>query len=289
MIRLWRKLIVPVLEAANVKSILEIGAESGTSTNALLRFVADKQGCLYCIDPAPDFDSDELQRKHPESLKFYRDLSLNVLPGHKMFDVAMVDGDHNWYTVYNELLQIEEIHEHDPIQQPIVFIHDIAWPYGRRDLYYNPATIPMEYQQPYESNGILLGKSELSSAGGINLDLCNATHEGGKRNGVLTAVEDYITESALEYKFIHLPLYFGLGILVTKQRLEANPKLRSVIDHIESDDGLKELVALAEHLRCVDISYGQAVTRRLSSANARIAELEEELKDAVSDKLRNES
>ena len=29
----------------------------------------------------------------------YKELSLNVLPLLKDYDVALIDGDHNWYTV----------------------------------------------------------------------------------------------------------------------------------------------------------------------------------------------
>jgi len=285
MVRLWRKLILPLLNAANAKSILEIGAESGDSTRALLKYVSKKGGFLSCVDPAPIFDADELQSNHLDTLKFYRDLSLNVLPKHEQFDVAMVDGDHNWYTVYNELQLIEKIHGHDPLAQPIVFVHDIGWPYGRRDLYYNPATIPDEYRHPYEKNGILLGKSELSDANGVNRNLCNATHEGGVRNGVLTATEDFIAQSELDYKFINLPLYFGLGVLITQKKLKANPALQSAVERIESKAGLKELVAFGEHLRCVDISFRQDVDRQLTLANARIAELELQIESRVANVL----
>ena len=39
----------------------------------------------------------------PGRYVFHRDLSLDVLDRCGAFDVALIDGDHNWYTVYNEL------------------------------------------------------------------------------------------------------------------------------------------------------------------------------------------
>lgn len=274
MIKLWKHIIRPVLDAANSKSILEIGAEYGASTNVLMNYVNEKEGHLYCIDPMPEFEADELQNTHPQRLTFYRDLSLNVLPGHAPFDVALVDGDHNWHTVYNELKQIEEIHAHDPLGQSIIFLHDIGWPYGRRDLYYDPSTIPEEFRQEHKQMGILPNRSELSAESGMNMELWNATHEGGVRNGVLTAVEDYLAESALRFEFVQFPLYYGLGLLVTREQFEANAALRSVINELRSHAGMEKLVKLAEHMRCVDGIYLQAIDRRRRIAEKRVKELE---------------
>src|SRR5690625_3986085 len=157
MIRLWQEILLPIVRAAKARTILEIGAESGASTRTLLEYVQRHDGQLHCIDPdpEPEFDPAALQREFPSRLHYYCDLSLNVLPDIPQVDVAMVDGDHNWYTVYNELKQIEPAHQHDPLRQPILLFHDINWPYGRRDLYYNPATIPDEFRQPYAQKGIL--------------------------------------------------------------------------------------------------------------------------------------
>ncbi len=60
-----------------------------------------------------------------------------------------LDGDHNWYTVFHELRLIEEHCQRNERLFPLVLLHDLGWPYGRRDLYYNPETIPAEYRQPY--------------------------------------------------------------------------------------------------------------------------------------------
>lgn len=280
MIRLWRQLIKPVLDAAGAKSILEIGAEFGSSTKVFLNYTKEKNGHFYCIDPVPEFDVEEFQANNAEALTFYRDFSLNVLPGHVPFDVAVVDGDHNWYTVYNELKLIEEIHQHDPLRQPLVFIHDVGWPYGRRDLYYDPATVPEQYRQPHEKKGILPNKSELVADRGLNTVLWNASHEGGERNGVLTAVEDYLKETALEYEFINIPAYFGLGVLVTKQRLAENSKLQSVVEDLKTYKNAQDLVQLVEHLRCVEAVFSQSLSRKLSAAKSHIAKLEAQLEGA---------
>jgi hypothetical protein len=277
MIKLWRKLMLPIIDAVDAKVFLEIGAEFGTSTNALLNHVIQQGGHLHCIDPYPAFDADALQHQHAANLTFYRDLSLNVLAGLPRFDVALVDGDHNWYTVYHELQAIERLHGDDPLAQPLIFVHDIGWPYGRRDLYYAPETIPAEHRQPYARQGMLPNKPGLVEEGGMNRELCNAVQEGGPHNGVLTAVEDYMADSALAFHFVNLPLFYGLGILVTKARLESSERLQDAFAAIALDPGAEDLLRLNEHLRCVDGIYLQAVSRQLDAARERIAELEKQL------------
>jgi Methyltransferase domain len=142
MIALWGQVLRPLVEAIGGKRILEIGAEYGLSTGALVNYVRKVNGHLYCIDPVPEFDVDEYVAQHEGLLSFYRETSLKAIPMIPEVDVALVDGDHNWYTVYNELKLIDARHGHDPDKLPLIFVHDIGWPYGRRDLYYDPATIP---------------------------------------------------------------------------------------------------------------------------------------------------
>lgn len=277
MIRLWRHIIKPIFYAAQARSVLEIGAEYGTSTNVLLNYVKEAGGRLHCIDPVPEFDAVAFEKEHEEHLSFYADLSLNVIKDLPQLDIAMVDGDHNWYTVYNELKAIEEIHDHDPLKQPIIFAHDIGWPYGRRDLYYNPETIPDEFTQEWARKGMLPKKAELLEDRGMNLELCNAVNEGGERNGVLTGLEDYLAESSLEFRFVNLPLYYGLGILVTEQRLAANDALASEIQKLEHMLQGEELIRLTEHLRIVEGVMLQALSRQLKSSESRVSELEQQL------------
>lgn len=283
MIRLWGKVIRPLVAAADAKTILEIGAEFGLSTNVLLNYVRQVGGHLHSIDPLPGFDADKLQEENRGVLTLYRDLSLNVLSQLPRVDVALVDGDHNWYTVYQELKQIEAVHGSDPLLQPLVFVHDIGWPYGRRDLYYDPSTVPEEFRNEYQCKGILPRQAELVDEGGMNLELCNAVREGGERNGVLTGVEDYIRESDLDYTFLKLPFFYGLGILVTKERLEACAPLRAQIDKLQQALQGEELIALAEHIRCTDAVILQTLNRRLLASEETVAALQAELESLRGD------
>jgi hypothetical protein len=45
-------------------------------------------------------------------------------------------------------------------------MHDVLWPYGRRDLYYEPERVPEEFRQPYEMKGIRPGTKQVLPAAG---------------------------------------------------------------------------------------------------------------------------
>ena len=277
MIALWGQVILPLVEAVGGTRILEIGAEYGLSTQALVNFARRVDGHLHCIDPAPVFDVDEFVAQHEGLLSFYKDTSLNAIPVIPEVDVVLLDGDHNWYTVYNELKQIEASYNHDPEKLPLLFVHDTGWPYGRRDLYYDPASIPDEFRQPYAQQGIGPRKRELLPEGGLNADMWNALMEGGERNGVLTAVEDYIEESSLEFEFINLPLYFGLGILISKERLRSNPALAAEVEKLHHMLRGEKLITITERLRMNLAMIIQRMQREQLASEARVQELEREL------------
>src|SRR5882762_1215141 len=98
----WKTVIEPIMRASGARRVVEIGALRGeTTVLALDALVADAE--LHVIDPLPEFDPAEHEQRFPGRYVFHRDLSLNVLPDAPPFDLALIDGDHNWYTVYNEL------------------------------------------------------------------------------------------------------------------------------------------------------------------------------------------
>ena len=61
----------------------------------------------------------------------------------------------------------------------MLVLHDVLWPYGRRDLYYAPERIPAEFRQPYAQAGINPGMKRLHPRKGLNPTMCNAEEEGG--------------------------------------------------------------------------------------------------------------
>jgi hypothetical protein len=128
-----------------------------------------------------------------------------------------------------------------------IFLHDVCWPYARRDMYYDLDTVPAEYRHPVEKRGIVRGMSRLSRepGQGHNAEHWNATHEGGARNGVLTAVEDFLA-SHLEYTFFSLQKEWGLGVLVrTGENRAAVAQLQRKARVINTAEALKTAIKTA--------------------------------------------
>ena len=209
--RFWNNLIRPIIERVNANYIVEIGSDTGLNTKNILEYCVDHDAHMTAIDPFPQFDINEFKSQYGDKFEIYRELSLERLPFLKDYDVILIDGDHNWYTVYNELKTIEETFKNKKF--PIIFFHDITWPYARRDLYYNPENVPETYRQPYKKLGMYPGQTDLKNEGGLNTHLYNSIYENNPHNGVLTAVEDFLDESDLDFSFKIIDAFHGLGIL----------------------------------------------------------------------------
>jgi len=214
MYRFFDSAIRPLLDQVRqLDTMVEVGAERGRHTGRLLPYARSRGAHLHVIDPDPLLHL-RFREQFGDAATLHRGLSHDVLPTIEAPDVVFLDGDHNWWTVYEELRILDRICE----AWPLTFMHDVEWPYGRRDMYYAPARVPDEYRQPYAQAGIVRGRSELSPAGDNEL-MMNAMHEGGPRNGVLTAVEDFLDETQRSLMLYTASGNNGLGIVVERTRL----------------------------------------------------------------------
>jgi SAM-dependent methyltransferase len=203
------KITIPLLREEGKRSVLEIGSSFGNSIRPILEL---GDVIVSIIDPCIDAD---LFREFGDRITLHKGLSLDVLPHlEAAYDCIFIDGDHNWYTVFNELRLIEERRLLNT--DGLIFLHDIGWPYGRRDMYYQPETIPADFRNPYAKQGMSKGRSRLVDSGGFNAGHYNALDEFGEKNGVLTAVEDYLRQSKEDFYFIKDPREYGFGVLMKK-------------------------------------------------------------------------
>jgi hypothetical protein len=272
--RFWDFLIRPALEAAGAREIVEIGSEGGKHTQRLLDWCANRGARLHVIEPVPAYDPEKLRATYPTALVFHCATSLEILEGLGPIDAILIDGDHNWYTVYHELKALEKV---NGTSFPLVFLHDVAWPFARRDMYYAPARIPGEFRQPYHTGGLRRGHDaplEPREAG-LAPELYKATREGGPRNGVLTAVEDFVRESSLALRLETVPVGFGLGILVTESLQERRPALRAILDELGTPEFGHRLALHTEERR---IDEMVELRQEFDLARIHIAYITQELK-----------
>lgn len=244
----WETVLAPALTAAAVKRVVEIGALRGETTLRLLDLLGPDSE-LHVIDPVPIFDPSEHARHFAGSYRFHHGISLDVLPTLPPFDAALIDGDHNWFTVYHELRLLAAAASRADAPLPLLVLHDVCWPYGRRDLYYEPERIPAEARQPFDARGMVPGEEMLAARGGLNPHLHNALREGGARNGVMTALEDFAREHPEPLRIVVLPLYHGLALAADERLLARCPELAAQLDSLESAEGRGRLLELAESVR----------------------------------------
>lgn len=245
----WEEIVEPLLKIVQPKCLIEIGCEAGKTTKRLLDFCEQHDAVLHGIDPSPRFDVDEWKTRSENRLIFHQTTSLQALPKIEDCDVVLIDGDHNWYTVYHELKLIEEKVVASGRLFPVVLLHDVGWPYGRRDLYYNPTTIPDENCHSFAKMGIHPSSGNLVGEGGFNSGLCNAVRENGPRNGVLTAVEDFQRQSKNPLELIVIPSFHGLGILFPLKLRDNIPELTQFLDSWKLSDDLQRSLTQLENVR----------------------------------------
>lgn len=230
--RFWEDIIGPIIKEIQPKHIVEVGCKEGKNSINILEYCKKTGVVTTLIDPYPELDKEKLFQEYGDLYTLHEDLSLNVIYKLKKYEVILLDGDHNYYTVYHELKSIEKGYNDQNF--PIIFMHDICWPYARRDLYYNPKTIPDQYRHPYEKKGMIQEQGKLLEAGGLNSHLNNAIYENNIKNGVLTAVEDFLSESEIEMEFIKYKYFNGLGLLIAKH----NKKIIERAYNIKQSDKL---------------------------------------------------
>jgi hypothetical protein len=138
-------------------------------------------------------------------------------------DLYFVDGDHNYWTVKNELMDIFNENK------PLVILHDVGFPCDRRDLYYNPDDIPEKFLSDYSyDKGVdidnnLVDHGGFNGAGNFAFSL-----EANKNNiGVLTAVEDFL-KTRPDLCYVEIPLIFGLGFIGEKNLI--NEKIFPIVE-----------------------------------------------------------
>jgi Methyltransferase domain len=201
------ELMLQVFAAARVRSVIEVGAYAGDLTRVLAAWAAGSGASVVAIDPSPQRQLEQLANEH-EGVELVRQTSLQALRAIPLADVIIIDGDHNYYTVREELRLIAD--RAPGIRLPLLLFHDVRWPHGRRDDYFDPQQIPPEYRQPIagERRGIAPGDPG-TRPDGLPYPRSAAT-EGGPHNGVLTAVEDFIGDEA-DLRLVVVPAFFGFG------------------------------------------------------------------------------
>ena len=199
--------VIGALDASQAKSVGEVGAYAGDLTRLLLDWAGETGARVVAIDPSPQPELEQLEAERPE-LDLVRQTSIEAFQTMELPEAMILDGDHNYYTVAQELRLLAE---RAGDELPLLLLHDVGWPHGRRDDYFDPERIPQEYRQPIAPEAGLYPGVEGTREGGLPYHW-PAAREGGPRNGVLTAIEDFVGERD-DLRLAVVPAFFGLGVL----------------------------------------------------------------------------
>ncbi len=291
--RLWEPVIQYLFARWKPKNIVLMEKSNGALAQLLGDFSAEQHAVLHVLNASPAWDVAEWKKKYGETVRVYRNTWTDALPQLEHIDTAILDGDPNWYTAYHALQglrQSADIHK-EPF--PLVMVHYTGWPYARRDAYPRLDSVPNKYRHPNELGGIVRGAGLPQKNEGLNTAWRHAVVEGGERNGVLTAIEDFIKACPQEISFQSLPVLMGVGVLcAVKHRktnkgldnhlrnIAANLPMASILSAVEQDRVSRMLVGAAEALsQAPDTPTGQEA-EYMAQQEAELASARQALQDA---------
>jgi hypothetical protein len=256
------EILLGCLDAVDARSVAEVGAFQGELTRLLMLWSDTVKGQVLAIDPSPDSELEKLEGERAD-LTLIRELSHEALAHVALTDAIILDGDHNYYTLSEELRIIWQRCQDEQRELPLLLVHDVCWPHGRRDDYYEPERIPPEHRQPIAPNRSVYPDEDGTRYSGLPYRF-PAADEGGPANGVLTAAEDF----AAAHKQLHLavvPAFFGLGVIWDRSSAHVEALTR-VVGPWDRNPLLERL----ERNRVLHLASSQRQLRRAQDANERI-------------------
>jgi hypothetical protein len=260
------EIMQPCLEARGTTTLLEIGSFAGELTESLLGWGTPKGVKISTVEPLPPPELREVVERHPE-LTLIEDTGVGALDGlDELPDTIIIDGDHNYYTLTSELDKIAEKAGEGPL--PLLMFHDVCWPHERRDTYYAPDRVPESERQPLGHNCTIAPGNPGLSEGGLPFEWA-AAREGGPKNGVLTAIEDFM-ERRGGLRLAVVPVFFGFGVLWE----ESAPYADAVAETIAPYDR-NPVIERAEANRVALLVRTHVDAQTIREQNQRIAEYEE--------------
>lgn len=262
----WIDIVRPLLCHVDARHLLEIGADLGAHTRLLARYCHSVNGTLTVIEP---FVKKELLEfiGQSGSVKLMEAKSRDALPILEgPVDAVLLEGDLNYHTVYGDLSDIADMAERCRTPFPVVLLRATGWPYARRDMYYDPDGLPEHAIHAFRYCGMTHWSPDLVPDM-INQPFANAEREGGGRNGVLTAVEDFVRDTSLALSLFTLSVHNGLSIVYSqgsvadtfiRDRIASAPFLVRLLETVE----VARLNSIIENLVSLRAEHRAAATVR---------------------------
>lgn len=166
----------------------------------------DDNKILECIERA-GVDYSLIGPKNQSDEYLVQDEIINEISDCKNYEAIFLNDDPNWYTILNELDIIKKTND----EFPLVFICNCVFPYKRRDAYIDPKAIPDEFLNDC-SKGLKINDVNIYDG------FYHANQNNTPKNGVLTAVEDFIAKNS-DIALCDIKLSNGIIILHSKNSI----------------------------------------------------------------------
>ena len=174
-------------------------------------------------------------------------------------DAVFINDDANWYTVYMELNIIKKYFD----SFPLVFICNNKFPNKRRDSYSDPKIIPKEFLHEFvDEFPVYYNNDEII----ISDNQFHACEENTDKNGVLTAIEDFLIDND-EIGIVDINFVEEISILYLKSNInhirldKVNEKIIDMgIDYDYFSDQIRENNILLDYINQFNISHDERNT-----------------------------
>jgi hypothetical protein len=145
-------------------------------------------------------------------------------------------------------------------------------------MYWNPEAIPDEWRKPWARDGIRWDQRLLDQTGkGISRGNAQAIEEGGQRNGVLTAVEDFIEESSTSLELRIVNGDHGLGVLVSREILDTTPAVLRQWENLLSTGFLLNQARQLSGIAAMETAARKEAGENIERLERELTEAQEEL------------
>lgn len=198
----WDLLVAPALLAQGARLVLDVRPGRDALSAMLAEHAARLGGALTEVERA--------------------------VPAGAHFDAVFLRGDPNWFAVSEALRHLAQLARASGRPFPLVFVADTGWPWGRRDGYRDPAAVPVRHRNAYRRQGLLPGCPLPVAEGGAHGELANGVFPYGSRNGVLTAVLDFLAD-APEVGAAVIPGRAAFAVLLGRERVRAGTLLHELL------------------------------------------------------------
>lgn len=243
---LWRCFVEPICNIIKPEVLVSIGPISEVDMRLPLDYCAEEEVELHVFHPdLPDnllrcIDDFDLDFESHENLTAANIKELGFP------ETYLYHGESSWTAVHSFLTLLKQTYSKSRKPFPTIFIRETGWPYGQRDRYNDENAGNLH---PSTTEGLLPARTESVSTGGLFSGQLHAKVEGGEKNGVQTAIDDFMRSSRMRLDYFAVNGMHGLGVLLPSGLVEKKRPIKNFVRSLKSQGVLLHFIEGVEEER----------------------------------------